>query len=124
MTDMTDVRAGQVEGAAAAASARGGASAPSNSLTVTHRKGLDEARMILNMQGDVSLPPRGQGIPDEVKRELVERYERLFVINAPPAPKGKQGGGQGSFYIQSKIVRARERIEAEWALQAPPPQAS
>ena len=85
---------------------------------------LDEARMILNMQGDVSLPPRGQGIPDEVKRELVERYERLFVINAPPAPKGKQGGGQGSFYIQSKIVRVRERIEAEWALQAPPPQAS
>lgn len=79
---------------------------------------LDEARQILNLQGDISLAnARKQGgVPENVKQELIEHYERLFVINAPPAPKGQQGGGSGSFYVQSKIVRARERIEAEWAL--------
>lgn len=44
----------------------------------------------------------------------LQNYEHLFATNAPPAPKGKTGGGSGSFYVQSKIVRARERIEAEW----------
>lgn len=43
-----------------------------------------------------------------------QSYEHLFKTNAPPAPKGQPGGGAGSFYLQSKIVRARERIEAEW----------
>ena len=47
-----------------------------------------------------------------MREELAARYEKLFEINAPPAPKGKTGGGSGSFYVQSKIVRARERIEA------------
>jgi import inner membrane translocase subunit TIM16 len=61
----------------------------------------------------------------------LQSYEHLFKTNAPPAPKGATGGGAGSFYIQSKVVRARERIEAEWAevLKAskgppPPPDAS
>lgn len=43
-----------------------------------------------------------------------QTYDHLFAVNAPPAPKGKTGGGSGSFYMQSKVVRARQRIEAEW----------
>lgn len=35
----------------------------------------------------------------------MERFKKLFDINDP-----KQGG---SFYLQSKILRARERIEME-----------
>ena len=85
-------------------------------MTRAHRMTLDEARMILNMKTDVSVTDamRREGIPESLRNELAERYERLFTINAPPAPKGKTGGGAGSFYVQSKVVRARERIEAEW----------
>lgn len=35
----------------------------------------------------------------------MERFKRLFDTNEP------QNGG--SFYLQSKVLRARERIEAE-----------
>lgn len=35
----------------------------------------------------------------------MERFKKLFDINDP-----KKGG---SFYLQSKVLRARERIEAE-----------
>ena len=35
----------------------------------------------------------------------MERFKRLFDVNDP-----KKGG---SFYLQSKILRARERIELE-----------
>ena len=76
---------------------------------------LDEAKMILNLKGDVEGAGRQGQVPEAMREELEQHYERLFTINAPPAPKGKTGGGQGSFYVQSKIVRARERIEAEWA---------
>jgi mitochondrial import inner membrane translocase subunit TIM16 len=37
--------------------------------------------------------------------EVMERFKRLFDVNDP-----KKGG---SFYLQSKILRARERIESE-----------
>jgi import inner membrane translocase subunit TIM16 len=37
--------------------------------------------------------------------EVMERFKKLFDSNDP------QNGG--SFYLQSKILRARERIEAE-----------
>lgn len=50
---------------------------------------------------------------------LPQNYDHLFATNAPPAPKNSPPGtpgGAGSFYLQSKIVRARERIEAEWAM--------
>lgn len=112
----TDVRAGQVEAAGAAGGRAGAAASPSDALTRTHRMTMDEAKMILNLKEDVSLEANKNGISDAVKKEMIEHYERLFEINAPPAPKGKTGGGSGSFYIQSKIVRARERIEAEWKL--------
>lgn len=54
---------------------------------------LDEAKQILN-------------VSDLNKKEVQERYDRLF--NANDKSKG------GSFYIQSKIVRAKERLDLEF----------
>ncbi|OKL57409.1 Mitochondrial import inner membrane translocase subunit tim16 [Talaromyces atroroseus] len=63
----------------------------SNGLT------LDEACKILNVK-----PPQG----GEAQLEpVMERFKKLFDLNDPQ--KG------GSFYLQSKILRARERIEME-----------
>lgn len=53
---------------------------------------LEEAKQILNVS---SLD----------KKEIEERYERLFSSNEKA--KG------GSFYIQSKVVRAKERLDLE-----------
>lgn len=58
---------------------------------------LDEACRILN----VSPPKGGQTNLESVH----ERFKRLFDLNDP-----KKGG---SFYLQSKVLRARERIEME-----------
>ncbi|EGC48520.1 mitochondrial import inner membrane translocase subunit tim16 [Histoplasma capsulatum var. duboisii H88] len=58
---------------------------------------LDEACKILNVK-----PPMG----GEANMEhTMERFKKLFDANDP-----KKGG---SFYLQSKILRARERIEME-----------
>lgn len=58
---------------------------------------LEEACKILN----VKPPTNGQANIEEV----AERFKKLFDVNDP-----KKGG---SFYLQSKILRARERIEGE-----------
>ncbi|KAI0808503.1 Pam16-domain-containing protein [Xylaria sp. FL0064] len=58
---------------------------------------LDEACKILNVK-----PPQGAQTNTE---EIMERFKKLFDANDPQ--KG------GSFYLQSKVLRARERIEAE-----------
>ncbi|RYC63781.1 hypothetical protein CHU98_g2436 [Xylaria longipes] len=58
---------------------------------------LDEACKILNVK-----PPQGVNTNTE---EVMERFKKLFDANDPQ--KG------GSFYLQSKVLRARERIEAE-----------
>lgn len=58
---------------------------------------LEEACKILNVK-----PPQGGQANME---EVMERFKRLFDANEP--------ANGGSFYLQSKIVRARERIEAE-----------
>lgn len=58
---------------------------------------LQEAVNILNVK-----PPKGGQADME---EVMDRFKRLFDVNDP-----KKGG---SFYLQSKILRARERIEAE-----------
>jgi mitochondrial import inner membrane translocase subunit TIM16 len=58
---------------------------------------LDEACKILN----VKPPQGGKANLDEV----MERFKKLFDANNPE--KG------GSFYLQSKVLRARERYEAE-----------
>lgn len=58
---------------------------------------LDEACKILNVK-----PPQGGKANME---EVMERFKKLFDVNDPQ--KG------GSFYLQSKVLRARERLEAE-----------
>jgi import inner membrane translocase subunit TIM16 len=58
---------------------------------------MDEACQILNV---------GPGKMGNIELDVVtERFKRLFDLNDP-----KKGG---SFYLQSKILRARERIERE-----------
>jgi mitochondrial import inner membrane translocase subunit TIM16 len=58
---------------------------------------LDEACKILNVK-----PPQGGKANME---HVYERFKKLYDVNEP-----KKGG---SFYVQSKILRARERIEME-----------
>lgn len=58
---------------------------------------FDEACRILNVK-----PPQGGEANVE---QFMERFKKLFDLNDPQ--KG------GSFYLQSKILRARERIEME-----------
>lgn len=57
-----------------------------------------------------------------------QNYEHLFKANAPPeVPPTPAPGARGtptsrhSHYLQSKVVRARERIEAELAIAAEEP---
>jgi len=58
---------------------------------------LDEACKILNVS-----PPKGG---EANLGNVHEHFKRLFDLNDP-----KKGG---SFYLQSKVLRARERIEME-----------
>ncbi|MCJ1227098.1 mitochondrial import inner membrane translocase subunit TIM16 [Toensbergia leucococca] len=58
---------------------------------------LDEACKILNVK-----PPQGGKANME---DVMERFKRLFDSNEP--------SNGGSFYLQSKVLRARERIELE-----------
>ena len=59
---------------------------------------------------------------------FAQNYEHLYKANSPPAapPKstpGTRGAAPSSYshYIQSKVVRARERIEAELKVAEEPP---
>ncbi|GJE94423.1 hypothetical protein PsYK624_105920 [Phanerochaete sordida] len=76
-------------------------------LTREHRMTLDEARLILNVK------------KDEPAERILQHYEYLFKANSPPAAPPKPTPGKKptaqywSHYLQSKVVRARERIEAE-----------
>jgi import inner membrane translocase subunit TIM16 len=95
-------------------------------LTRQHRMTLDEAYLILNVK---------RGEPTE---QILKHYEHLFQANAPVPPPAKPVSTRGrqaftpqnSHYLQSKVVRARERIEAEWkhtepgASEAPDPSPS
>ncbi|KAI9016003.1 Pam16-domain-containing protein [Hyaloraphidium curvatum] len=77
--------AGRVAGGAAAASS----SAVTRKLNMT----VEEAENILNVRKDAPL------------EEIVKKYQALFEANDP-----KSGG---SFYLQSKVYRAKERLELE-----------
>ncbi|KAL0934045.1 mitochondrial import inner membrane translocase subunit tim16 [Colletotrichum truncatum] len=79
---------------AQAKSGNGAATAKSNGVAGMT---IDEACKILN----VDAPKDGASNAGEV----MERFKRLFDANDP-----KKGG---SFYLQSKILRARERLEKE-----------
>lgn len=76
-----------------AAANQGGGSKSFASSNIT----MEEACKILNV---------GPSKMGQIDSEFVtERFKRLFDLNDP-----KKGG---SFYLQSKILRARERIERE-----------
>jgi len=84
-------------------------------LTRQHRMTLDEAHLILNVK-------RG-----EEMENILQHYEHLFKANSPPAPppksatpapRAKAVNQFHSHYLQSKVVRARERIEAESKMAA------
>ncbi|KAF2790640.1 protein transporter [Melanomma pulvis-pyrius CBS 109.77] len=76
---------------AAASQKSGGGAFTSSNIT------MEEACKILNV---------GPSKMGQIDMEFVtERFKRLFDMNEP-----KKGG---SFYLQSKILRARERIERE-----------
>lgn len=81
---------------------------PTDRLTREHRMTLDEAHLILNTKHG-----------EELER-ILQNYEHLFKANSPPTAPPKPTPGQRappppghSHYVQSKVVRARERIEAE-----------
>ncbi|KAF9227243.1 protein transporter [Gyrodon lividus] len=80
-------------------------------LTRDHRMTLDEAHLILNVK-------RGEALEN-----VLNNYEHLFKVNSPrPVPDPSATGARPSkqppplthsHYLQSKVVRARDRIEAE-----------
>ncbi|KDR75930.1 hypothetical protein GALMADRAFT_68995 [Galerina marginata CBS 339.88] len=82
-------------------------------LTRQHRMTLDEAQLILNVK-------RGDAI-----EQVLKNYEHLFKANSPPpTPEkivpGKKPTPLHSHYLQSKVFRARERIESEFKIAEPP----
>ncbi|KAL1689432.1 hypothetical protein GGG16DRAFT_115031 [Schizophyllum commune] len=86
-------------------------------LTRQHRMTLDEAELILNVKREAEM------------EQVVKNYEHLFKMNSPkeaPAQPQKPVRGKKlappthSHYLQSKVVRARERIEAERQAGQPP----
>ncbi|KAL4788241.1 protein transporter [Aspergillus varians] len=83
--------------ASAASKHKGADGKPGTSSFASSGLSLDEACKILNVK-----PPQGGEANLE---QVMERFKKLFDINDP-----KKGG---SFYLQSKILRARERIEME-----------
>jgi import inner membrane translocase subunit TIM16 len=75
----------------------GGSATSSGHANLASGMTLQEACKILNVK-----PPAKAEVNAE---EIATRYKRLFDANDPQ--KG------GSFYLQSKVVRAKERLDAE-----------
>ncbi|KAI0786738.1 hypothetical protein C8Q75DRAFT_771109 [Abortiporus biennis] len=85
-------------------------------LTREHRMTLDEARLILNVK------------KDDPMEGILKHYEHLFKANSPPAASKEAKPAVASrkakplpvhsHYLQSKVVRAKERIEAELKAEA------
>ncbi|KAN0134030.1 Pam16 domain containing protein [Lactarius tabidus] len=82
-------------------------------MTREHRMTLDEAHLILNAKHGDKL------------EHILRNYEHLFKANASAEAPPKTGSNarsmatpRHSHYLQSKVVRARERIEAELKIAA------
>ncbi|KAJ3514628.1 hypothetical protein NLJ89_g2272 [Agrocybe chaxingu] len=81
-------------------------------LTRQHRMTLDEAQLILNVK------------KSDLMKQITKNHQHLFKANSPP-PKpekpltAKQMPPFHSHYLQSKVVRALERIEAEMKATQP-----
>lgn len=91
---------------------------------------LDEARLILNLKkedpAEKILQVCRLHFLARAPTEIDQHYEHLFKANSPPEAPPKPAPGKKaplaaySHYLQSKIVRARERIDAEVAGEAAP----
>ena len=64
---------------------------------------LDEAKQILNLTTEDILGSK------EAQEKLQKSYDHLFLVN--------DRSKDGSFYIQSKVFRAKERIDQEIQLE-------
>ncbi|XP_060757401.1 coronin-7 isoform X2 [Neoarius graeffei] len=80
----------------AAAEARGRAGKQSAAVSSFTGMSLQEAQQILNVS---TLNPE----------EIQKKYEHLFKVNDRAVG--------GSFYLQSKVLRAKERLDEELAIQ-------
>lgn len=91
------------EGAQAKADkAAAGAAVTETSAFVSRRRmRLDEAKKVLNIE-----PSEEKTLePEALAKVINTRYETLYQANALPS---------GSFYLQSKIFRAKETLEEEF----------
>ncbi|CAM9895311.1 unnamed protein product, partial [Scytosiphon promiscuus] len=79
--------------------ARTGTLESAKAMSRTSKLSTLEAMQILNLQ-------KGEMKPDLIKK----RYDQYFEINDPD--KG------GSFYLQSKVFRAKEALDEQLTLQA------
>jgi mitochondrial import inner membrane translocase subunit TIM16 len=103
-------------------------------LTRQHRMTLDEANLILNVKRDDSIEKilkvqccSYYTIPQLFTFFFLccQNYAHLFKANSPAAkqdnsPTVKQNPPAHSHYLQSKVFRARERIEAELNIKEAP----
>ncbi|BGP34283.1 mitochondrial import inner membrane translocase subunit TIM16 [Rhodotorula toruloides] len=99
-------------GGEAATGVAGGAARGGNvdALTRNHGMTFDEAANILNVKrGAIQA-----GEETELQR-MLKNFDHLFQANSPLTAEGKP---HSSHYLQSKIVRAKERLEAELAAAA------
>ncbi|KAF8933116.1 mitochondrial import inner membrane translocase subunit TIM16 [Dissophora ornata] len=80
----------------------GGGSKAAAADAVTRKTGMtvDEAMNILNITKEADLA------------KIVKNYQHLYKVNDKAV--------NGSFYLQSKVVRAKERLEMEWEAQGNP----
>lgn len=78
----------------------GGAVTETSAFVSRRRMRLEEAKKVLNIE-----PAEEAMEATELSRIINERYERLYTSNAAPA---------GSFYLQSKIFRAKEALEEDF----------
>lgn len=71
----------------------GAASSATNEFTRKTGLSLEESHLILNTT------------KESAPSDILKKYQHLFDVN--------DASKKGSFYLQSKVVRARERIEME-----------
>ncbi|KAI3648030.1 hypothetical protein MP228_008251 [Amoeboaphelidium protococcarum] len=97
---------GKKAGQQAADAAQGGASRAFSELTRRTGLSAEEAAQILNVEYKSLMDKYRQQNTRQSAVEMVQKnYDHLFKVNDQ-----KQGG---SFYLQSKVVRAKERLEME-----------
>lgn len=93
---LIDMRAGESAIGGGSSSVGVGAT---DSVSRTYKMTFDEACNILNVKKDLLAKPQAD---ESALQELLKNYEKMMKMNE-----------KTSHYLQSKIVRARERIEAE-----------